>query len=96
VSRVKEMSLQRAPADRAPRRRGSNGLAGGGTDSNPRSLSKESVSREGGAFSVRRLKPVPGAIGSSSRSLSSGGPLAGTTGIWAERSVRYLAVDENC
>ena len=23
------------------------------------------------------------------------GPLAGTTGIWAARSVRYLAVDEN-
>jgi hypothetical protein len=29
------------------------------------------------------------------RGPSSGGPLAGTTRIWAARSVRYLAVGEN-
>jgi hypothetical protein len=50
---------------------------------------------KGRSISVYRFKPVSGAIGSSCQSPSSDGPLAGTTRIWAARSVRYLAVDEN-
>jgi hypothetical protein len=43
-----------------------------------------------------RLKPVPGAIGSSTPEPVLGRAVGGDYRIWAARSVRYLAVDENC